>query len=106
MTRLNSTGELQKPDQNIGSSVIAAAFPNLANLPLILEVILVTTAIVEHTLSSMKLIKTRLRSRIGKNILEHTMHICIKGPDHLSNDILEAVMDHYYKRAKKCKLPL
>jgi len=52
----------------------------------------VTTATVERTFSSMKLIKTRLRSRMGENTLEHTMRICIEGPDQLSNDTLEAVV--------------
>ena len=37
----------------------------LAKLASILEVIPVTTATVEHTFSSMKVIKTRLRSRMG-----------------------------------------
>ncbi len=37
--------------------------------------------------------------------LEHTMRICIEGPDQLSNNDLEAVVD-YYKGAKKRKLAL
>ena len=54
-----------------------------------------TTATVERTFSTMKLIKTRLCSRVGEDTLEHAMHIRIEGPDHLSNDTLEAVVDHY-----------
>ena len=47
------------------------------------------------TYSSMKLIKTRLRSRMGEDTLEHTMRICIEGPDRLTNDMLEEIVDHY-----------
>ena len=66
----------------------------------ILIVLPVTTATVEWTFSSMKLIKTRLRSRMGESTLEHAMFICIEGPDQLPNDTLKAVID-YYKHAKK-----
>ena len=89
----------------IDSGDIAAAFPNLAKVASILEVVPVTTATFKHTFSSMQLIKTRLRSRMGENTLEHAMHICIEGPDTLDNDTLEAVVDHY-KDAKKRRLPL
>ena len=89
----------------IDSGDIAAAFLNLTKLASILEVIPVTTATVERTFSSMKLIKTRLRSRMGKNTLEYTMRICIEGPDTLDNDTREAVVDHY-KDTKKRRLRL
>ena len=81
------------------------AVTNLWKLAAILELLPVTTATVERTFSSMKLIKTRLRSRMGENTLEHTMRICIEGPDQLSNDTLEAVVDHC-KGAKKRRLAL
>ena len=48
----------------------------------------------------MKLIKSGLFSRLGDESLEHTMRICIEGPDYLSDDILEAVVDNY-KQMKK-----
>ena len=89
----------------LSSGDIAAAFPNLARLAAILIVLPVTTATVERTFSSMKLIKTRLRSRMGENTLEHTMRICIEGPDQSTDDTLEAVIDHY-KHTKKRKLAL
>ena len=84
----------------LSSADIAAAFPNLAKLAAVLIVLPVTTATVERTFSSMKLIKTRLRSRMGESTLEHAMCICIEGPNQLSNETLEAVIDHY-KHAKK-----
>ena len=87
------------------SSSIRASFPNLAKLAAILIVLPVTTATVERTFSRMKLIKTRLRSRMGENTLEHTMRICIEGPDRLSNETLEAVIDHY-KHSKRRRIML
>ena len=69
----------------LSSTTIATSFPNLAKLAAILIVLPVTTATVERTFSSMKLIKTRLRNRMGESTLEHTMIICIEGPDRLSN---------------------
>ena len=62
-------------------------------------------ATVERTFSSMKLIKTRLRSRMGEDTPEHAMRICTEGPDHLSSDTLEAVVG-CYKGSKKRKLAL
>ena len=53
----------------------------------------------------MKLIKTRLRSRMGEDTLQAAMRICIEGPDQLSEETLEAAVDHY-KGLKKRKLAL
>ena len=55
---------------------------------------------VEQTFSSMKLIKTQLLNRMGESTLEHTMIICIEGPERLSNETLEEVIDHY-KHSKR-----
>ena len=54
-------------------------------LATILVVIPVTIATVECSFSRIKLIKTRLRKRMGEDTLESksTMHICIEGPDSL-----------------------
>ena len=49
--------------------------------------------------------KLRLRSSMGEDTLDHTMRIYIEGPDHLSDDTLEAVVDHY-KGEKKRKFAL
>ena len=49
-----------------GKEDIKAGFPNLSKLAEILKVLPVTTATVERSFSSMKLIKTRLRSRMGE----------------------------------------
>ena len=88
-----------------GNSHTATAFPNLAKVAAIVNVLPVTTATVERSFSATKLIKTRLRSRLGADALEHTMCICMEGPDQLSDDVLESVVDHY-KSVKKRKLAL
>ena len=50
---------------------------------MILTVLPVTTATVEHSFSCMKLVKAMLRSRMGEDTLESTMRICIEGSDSL-----------------------
>ena len=82
---------------------IRAGFPNLSKLAEILEVLPVTTATVEQSFSSMKLIKTRLRSRMGEETLEHAMQICIEGPQQLSDGTLEHIIEEY-KNIKHEKL--
>lgn len=79
---------------------IRAGFPTLSKLAEILEVLPVTTATIEHSFSSMKLIKTRLRSRLGEETLEHAMQICIEGPQQLSDGTLEHIIEEY-KNIKK-----
>ena len=94
--------KMQKPsdtrwlarERAVRRSLPAAAFPNLAKLASIFEVLPVTTATVEQTFSSMKLTKTRLRSRMGDNTLDYTMRICLEGPDNLSHDTLENILDN------------
>ena len=88
-----------------GNSDIATAFPNLAKVAAIVNVLPVATATVKRSFSAMKLIETRLRSRLGADALEYTMRICIEGPEQLSDDVLESVVDHY-KSLKKRKLAL
>ena len=74
-----------------------------SKLAAILIVLPVTTTTVEWTFSSMKLIKTRLQSRMGESKLEHAVRICIEGPDQLHNDTLEAVIDQL-QTCKKAKV--
>ena len=52
----------------------------------------VTTATVERSFSDMKLIKTRLRSRLGEETLNHTMRISIEGPDKLNSEDLDSII--------------
>ena len=75
-----------------GNADIATAFPNLTKVAAIVNVFPVTTATVKGSFSAMKLIKTRIRGRLGEDSLEHTTRICIEGPDELSDDVLESVV--------------
>ena len=60
----------------------------------------------EQSFSSMKLIKTRLRSRMGEETLEHAMRICSEGPEHLTDEeTLEEIIANY-KTVKKRKIAL
>ena len=52
-----------------GNSDIATTFPNLAKVAAIVHVLPVTTAAVERSFSAMKLIKTRLCGKLGKDAL-------------------------------------
>ena len=52
----------------------------------------VTTATVERSFSDMKMIKTRLRSRLGEDTLDYALRICIEGPDTLDHDQLELII--------------
>ena len=89
------------------NSDIATAFPNLAKVGAI-ENRCITgdnspdswAFLQRHEANSNK-----VYSRLGEDAPEHTMCICIEGPDQLSDDVLESVADHY-KRVKKRKLDL
>ena len=67
------------------------------------SVLPVTTATVERSFSDMKLIKTRLRSRLGEETLNHTMRISIEGLDKLNSEDLNSIIQ-YWKEKKTRKL--
>ena len=62
------------------SNTLSSGFPNLMKLASIALVIPVTTAAVERSFSDMKLVKTRLRSRMGEDTLDYALRICIEEP--------------------------
>ena len=74
---------------------MSAGFPNLKKLVSIALVLPVTTATVEKTFSDMKMVKTRLRSRLGEDTLDYALRICIEGQDTLDNDKLECIISHW-----------
>ena len=78
----------------ISQGDIAAAFPNLSKLhvAVIVRILPVTTATVEHTFSSMKLKKTRLQSGMGEDKLEHTMRMVVRNS---SMKLYEMIVDNY-----------
>ena len=74
---------------------IKAAFPNIVSLASFAITLPVTTATVERSFSDMKLIKTRLRNRLGEESLDQAMRICIEGPDTLSDADLVEIITHW-----------
>ena len=57
-----------------------------------MRILPITTATVEHTFSSMKLKKTRVRSRMGEDKLEHTMHMVMRNSP---MKLYEMIVDNY-----------
>ena len=74
---------------------IKAAFPNIVSLASLAITLPVTTATVERSFSDMKLIKTRLRNRLGEESLDQAMRICIEGPDTLSDADMVEIITHW-----------
>ena len=80
------------------SNTLSSGFPNLMKLA---SIALVTTATVERSFSDMKLVKTRMRSRIGDDTLDHALWICIEGPDMLSNENLECIITQWKQQKQR-----
>ena len=77
----------------MGSSIYTEMFPNIAKLLSILLCLPVSTASVERSFSAMKTIKTRLRNRLSDTSLSHLMTIAIEGPNTLSDQDLDSIID-------------
>ena len=67
-------------------------FPNISTLANICLTISVSAASVERSFSQMKLIKTRIRNRIGQFSLSHLMKIAIETSETLSDVELDAII--------------
>ena len=105
--------KLVKETPNLSMSQLASAMFGcdayrsiFAELFKLLEIILslpVSTATVEGSFSKMKLIKTRLRSRLTDDNLKRLMRISIKGPD-LKDAKFEEVLDIFKKSNRRILL--
>ena len=49
----------------------------------------------ERSFSAMKLIKTRLRNRLGEDSLDQSMWFSIEGPERLSEELLELIIENW-----------
>ena len=76
-------------------------FPNLSTLATISLSIPVATASVERSFSQMKLIKTRLRSRLSDTSLSHLMKIAIESPDKLTDSDLEDIVNVWNRKSRR-----
>ena len=85
----------------LASDTLSAGFPNLVKLASIAVVLPVTTATVERTFSDIKMVKTRLRSRLGEDTLDYALRICIEGPETLDDETLECIISHWKDQKKR-----
>ena len=82
------------------SDMLRTMFPNistLANICLSVS-IPVSTASVERSFSQLKLIKTRIRNRIGQSSLSYLMKIAIETPEKLSDSDLDAIISVWNRK--------
>ena len=79
----------------VSNSTLSSAFPNLATLAMIISVLPITTATVERSFSDMKLVKTRLRNRLGDETLDQAMRVSIEGQETLEDEQLESIVNHW-----------
>ena len=94
-TRFKSSTAKEVTKALVSNSTLGSAFPNLVTLASIVSILPVTTATVERSFSNMKLVKTRSRNQIGDDTLDQAMRVCIEGPERLSNESLETIIDHW-----------
>ncbi len=73
-------------------------FPNLCKIATISLSIPVSAALVERSISQMKLIKTRLRSSLYDKSLSHLMQIAIEFPAELPDSHLEEVVNVWNRK--------
>ena len=83
--------------QDMTSSVLASEsqclmFPNVVKLLQIYQIIPLTTATVERSFSTLKLVKTNLRNRLKDSMLDWCMRIAIEGPSTLSDEDITAII--------------
>ena len=99
----------KKPQEDMASQLhelvtnetLISMFPNLNTLATICLTLPIGTASVERSFSQMKMIKTRLRNRLGEKSLSHLMKIAIEAPDKLSDSDLENVVDIWYRKGRR-----
>ena len=80
----------------VTNKTLISMFPNLNTLASIC-----LTIPIERSLSQMKMIKTRLRSRLGEKSLSHLMKIAIESPEKLSESDLENIVDIWYRKSRR-----
>ena len=99
----------KKPQEDMASQLhelvtnetLISMLPNLNTLASICLTIPIGTASVRQSFSQMKMIKTRLRNRLGEKSLSHLMKIAIESPEKLSDSDLENIVDIWYRKSKR-----
>ena len=90
--------QLKELDTN---EMLQTMFPNLSTLSNICLAIPISTASVERSFSQIKLIKTRLRNRIGESSLSYLMKISMETPERLSDNDLENIIDIWNRKHRR-----
>ena len=83
------------------NEMLIAMFPNISTLAKICLAIPVGTASVERSFSQMKLIKTRLRNRIGQSSLSYLMKIAIETPEKLTDEDLNNIVVIWNRKSRR-----
>ena len=82
-------------EDNAKAVCVCVCVCNIVSLASLAITLPLTTATVERSFSDMKLIKTRLRNKLGEESLDQAMRICIEGPDTLSDADLVEIITHW-----------
>ena len=98
-----------KPKENMKSQLtdmlsndmLTTMFPNLHTIATISLSIPVATASVERSFSQMKLIKTRLRSRLKDTSLSHVMKIAIESPNELTDSDFDEIVEVWNRKNRR-----
>ena len=78
--------------------MLQAMFPNQNTLANICLTIPAATVSVERSFSQMKMIKTRLRNRMGEKSLSHLIKISLESPERLRYSELENIVDVWNRK--------
>ena len=99
-TKDSDTIKKQLKDMS-SETMMVSMFPNLSTLANICLTIPVSTASVERSFSQMKMIKTRLRNRIGETSLSSLMKIAMETPRKLSEEDLENIIEVWKRKPRR-----
>ena len=94
----NLKTQLQELSTN---DTLISLLPNLHKLACCCLSLPIGTASVERSFSQMKLIKTRLRNRLGELSLSHLIKIAIESPETLSDSDLEEVVSIWNRKGRR-----
>ena len=83
------------------NSMMQTTFPNLSILANVCLTIPVGTASVERSFSHMKMVKSRLRNRLGEANLSYLMKIALESPEALSDEELEQIVTVWTRKPRR-----
>ena len=81
--------------------IMQTMFPNLSILANVFLTIPVGTASIERSFSHMKMVKSRLRNRLGEANLSYLMKIALESPEALSDEELEQIVTVWTRKPRR-----